>query len=267
MLPVRPYPAMMTCPERSFASPSLGCNDATEVSSLKYFLKFDPKLANSGVMAIVSTTARLIWFTMAMGNKPAAAARPYVTNANSPPGAMYTAALSEASMGTPNRGPQMAMTPILIARNPTAMAMIDGKLANKVAGSICMPTVMKNSPSSNPRNGAMSDSTCRWNSVSARSKPARNAPRAMESPRDCVSRDVPKDVNSVVAINTSAFFSFAMRLYTGLKIPRPATMMAPMATTVLKIALISDPAMAVTLPESGPARSGTNMNTSTTVRS
>ena len=89
----------------------------------------------------------------------------------------------------------------------------------------------------------------------------------MDKPSDCVSRDVPSAVNSVVAVSTSAFFSFAMRLYTGLSTARPATMMAPMATTVLKMALTSEPPIAEIEPESGPARRGTSMNTSTTVRS
>jgi hypothetical protein len=45
-----------------------------------------------------------------------------------------------------------------------------------------VPTVMKNRPNKRPRYGAISDSTCKENSVSARSNPAKNAPNAMESP-------------------------------------------------------------------------------------
>jgi len=41
---------------------------------------------------------------------------------------------------------------------------------------------MKKRPNRSPRYGAISDSTCKENSVSARSKPARKAPNAMESP-------------------------------------------------------------------------------------
>lgn len=45
-----------------------------------------------------------------------------------------------------------------------------------------VPTVIKKRPNKRPRYGAISDSTCKENSVSARSKPAKNAPNAMESP-------------------------------------------------------------------------------------
>lgn len=43
-------------------------------------------------------------------------------------------------------------------------------------------TVIKKRPNSNPLYGAMSDSTCNANSVSARSKPARKAPKAIDNP-------------------------------------------------------------------------------------
>ena len=45
-----------------------------------------------------------------------------------------------------------------------------------------VPTVMKKRPRRRPRYGAISDSTCNENSVSARSKPAKNAPNAMDKP-------------------------------------------------------------------------------------
>lgn len=41
---------------------------------------------------------------------------------------------------------------------------------------------MKKRPNRRPRYGAISDSTCKENSVSASSKPARNAPSAIDSP-------------------------------------------------------------------------------------
>lgn len=41
---------------------------------------------------------------------------------------------------------------------------------------------MKKRPNRSPRYGAMSDSTCKENSVSANSSPAKNAPKAIESP-------------------------------------------------------------------------------------
>ena len=115
-------------------------------------------------------------------------------------------------MDSPNIFPHTAITPILYANKPTAHAQMVPKFANKHAGSICMPTVMKNRPRRRPRKGAMSDSTWRWNSVSASSNPARNAPSAMDRPRDWVRRLVPSAVNSVVAVITSALPSLAMRL-------------------------------------------------------
>lgn len=43
-------------------------------------------------------------------------------------------------------------------------------------------TVMKKRPSRRPRYGAISDSTCNENSVSAKRRPAKKAPNAIESP-------------------------------------------------------------------------------------
>jgi hypothetical protein len=43
---------------------------------------------------------------------------------------------------------------------------------------------MKKRPRSKPRYGAISDSTCSANSVSANNNPARKAPRAIDKP-DC----------------------------------------------------------------------------------
>mmetsp|Transcript_3983 Transcript_3983/g.9650 ORF Transcript_3983/g.9650 Transcript_3983/m.9650 type:complete len:204 (+) Transcript_3983:846-1457(+) len=203
---------MMTCPDRSSTSPSLACKLATDLSCFIRLLSCAPTLASRGVAAIVSTTARLMMFTVSMVSNPALAARPKVTNANSPPGATYTPERSDVSSDRPKSFPHTAITPILYASSPSAHAQITPKFWNKQAGSICMPTVMKNKPRSRPRNGAMSDSTWRWNSVSASSRPARNAPSAMDSPRDWVSSDVPSAVNSVVAVITSALPSLAMRL-------------------------------------------------------
>ena len=49
---------------------SLACRDATLDSFLKKDLSMTPALARSGVIAIVSTTARLIWFTTPMERSP-----------------------------------------------------------------------------------------------------------------------------------------------------------------------------------------------------
>lgn len=44
------------------------------------------------------------------------------------------------------------------------------------------PIIMKKRPNKRPRYGAIFDSSCKENSVSATSKPAKNAPSAMERP-------------------------------------------------------------------------------------
>ena len=59
---------------------------------------------------------------------------------------------------------------------------------------------MKKRPNKRPRYGAISDSTCKENSVSARSKPARNAPNAMESPACSTRRLKEKEGSKVLSL-------------------------------------------------------------------
>mmetsp|Transcript_1779 Transcript_1779/g.6509 ORF Transcript_1779/g.6509 Transcript_1779/m.6509 type:complete len:268 (-) Transcript_1779:2081-2884(-) len=256
----------MTCPFRSSTSFSFGCNDATS-ALCNTSLSLLPNSAKYGVMAMVSTTAKLSCVAISGLNKPTRTASANVTKANSPPGPMYIPARTQFNTDRPNNGPTAATTAILAVTIPIIMAMMLKALLVNVIGSIVIPTVMKNKPRRRPLNGAISFSTCKWNSVSAKSKPARKAPSAIDNPKDCVSNEVPRATNNVVALISSACRSLATRSNTGRKINRPRPMIAPMATPVLTIAFSNEPAIAVKLPLSGPAKSGTSMKTSTTVKS
>ena len=66
-----------------------------------------------------------------------------------------------------------------------------------------MPTLMKNSPSSRPLNGSIWDSSSWRYSESASSRPARKAPKAMDTPTNSISQAVPITTSSAVAVDTS----------------------------------------------------------------
>ena len=71
------------------------------------------------------------------------------------------------------------------------------------AASIDMPTLMKKSPSSMPRNGSISASSWWRKFDSARSTPARNAPIAIESPTFSMRSAEPSTTRSAEAVITS----------------------------------------------------------------
>ncbi|MNV79835.1 hypothetical protein D3C71_1734040 [compost metagenome] len=78
-----------------------------------------------------------------------------------------------------------------------------------------MPTLMKNSPSSRPLKGSIwASSSCRY-SESASSRPARNAPRAIDTPTSSISHAVPITTSKAVAVETSGRLALATMRNTG----------------------------------------------------
>lgn len=69
-----------------------------------------------------------------------------------------------------------------LLRNKKVHALHMDKVNTSMKAKVKASTVMKKRPKRRPRYGAISDSTCNENSVSARSKPAKNAPNAMDRP-------------------------------------------------------------------------------------
>mmetsp|Transcript_26013 Transcript_26013/g.56407 ORF Transcript_26013/g.56407 Transcript_26013/m.56407 type:complete len:240 (-) Transcript_26013:2566-3285(-) len=207
--PTRPKPAMMMWPRRSSTSAPVTCS-ACMSCLVNCFAIIWPTTARYGVTAIDSATTSVSCAASFLVMMPSITASPKVTNANSPPGARNIPARNAVSTGSPKSGPMAQRMATLEAIRPTSMTAISVKPSKSSLGSMLMPTVMKNSPSSSPRKGAMSDSTCRWNSVSANSSPARKAPSAEESPRLSVSNEVPSTTRRVVALKISALSVRAM---------------------------------------------------------
>ncbi|OUS46647.1 hypothetical protein BE221DRAFT_73985 [Ostreococcus tauri] len=203
VFPVRPNPAMMTWPFRSSTSSSFGCMLCTVFCGI-ISLSLLPNSARYGVIAIVNTTARFSCVASVALNNPTRTDSANVTKANSPPGPTYILARNEFTSDIPNSGPARHMTAILPIKSAAVIPRILPALWMKVAASIVMPTVMKNKPRRRPLNGAMSLSTCKWNSVSARSRPAKNAPSSIDRPSAWVRRAVPSATKSVVALKSSA---------------------------------------------------------------
>ncbi len=123
------------------------------------------------------------------------------------------------------------------------------------------PTDRKNSPSSRPRKGPISTSiSCRY-SVSASSRPATKAPKAMERPSSWAQTPAPITTSRLAAMNRSWLRARAADLNSGLSTRRPATMMPirparemPIATSGL-VSLASPPSRAKAIRIGATARS------------
>jgi hypothetical protein len=101
--------------------------------------------------------------------------------------------------------------------------------------SMVAPTVMKNSPSSRPRNGSMSVSSSRRNSLSASTTPARKAPSAGDRPTICISRATPTTISREVAVKISRSRDWAMKRNTGRTTKRPPPTTAPTAASTARV--------------------------------
>ena len=112
----------------------------------------------------------------------------------------------------PNAQPTAKIMRDLPTKSAHRAPMMTENFSTRSAKEICIPIVMKKRPRRRPRKGAMSDSICRWYSVSASRSPARKAPSSMDRPAIWVSSLVPSATSSVVARNTSAFCVEAIRL-------------------------------------------------------
>mmetsp|Transcript_5667 Transcript_5667/g.15870 ORF Transcript_5667/g.15870 Transcript_5667/m.15870 type:complete len:576 (-) Transcript_5667:1185-2912(-) len=217
-----------------------------------------------------SATTRNSWLDSVVERMPAATASPKATKANSPPGASRKPERAAATRLRPKTGPTAVITSALPAISIAIPARMVCHFATKRLKEISIPTVMKNSPSRRPRYGAMSLSTCRANSVSARSSPARKAPRAIDRPATCVRREVPTQVSRVVAAKISAFENAAIFLNSGRRRARPAEMMIAMHTTALTAAIpraVPISAMLTCPPPGLGASSGISIRRATTAKS
>mmetsp|Transcript_2410 Transcript_2410/g.4858 ORF Transcript_2410/g.4858 Transcript_2410/m.4858 type:complete len:432 (+) Transcript_2410:1101-2396(+) len=269
--PTLPNPEMITWPCMPLSSPSLGANAFISFFSISLPI-FPPNSARNGVSAIERATTRYISFANAAPKIPLDTASPYKTNANSPPGDNKRPDRKAWTMERPNAWP----TAVIIATLPTINMVMAARTLLNLATSkpvlISIPTVMKKRPINRPLYGAISLSTWIWNSVSARSKPAKNAPKARDNPATWVMSEVPKTMSRVSAAKISALFVSATRRYNGLSRVLPATMMLAMHTIAFMDA--NPIALAIRISPSAPAAPsvpgasrGISIKSTTTARS
>ena len=126
-----------------------------------------------------------------------------MTNANSPPWGKKAARLVAEVRDRPKVRPSINNTTNFTAISPKAISTTSQRWSFNSPKFTDIPTVMKNKPSNNPLNGSMSASSAWRYSDSDSSTPARNAPRAMESPMCSRSRAVPSTTSNARAVNTS----------------------------------------------------------------
>ena len=188
---------------------------------------------------------------------PACAAAWNTTKPNSPPCASRMMNTGRSSTGSPIARAMPHRTSAFNARKPTTSAAIRPGCCSTTAKSIVMPTAMKNSPSSRPLNGSRSVSSSRRYSLSASSTPARKAPRAIDSPTDCISAAVATTSSSDAAVKISGVALPAIQRSAGRSSSRPPKTMA--AITPMALAAASQPAWP---PDAAPSAGSATLTAS-----
>ena len=177
----------------------------------------------SGVAIIEIATTALIRRANGASTTPLAATMPISTKANSPPPASAAATLPASRFGRPASRPAANMVPPLIASSASTAAATIGAWRSTRRRSRPAPTVMKNRPSSSPRNGSISASSSRRNSLSASITPARKAPSAGDSPTSSMSEATATTSSSAVAVKISRRPAEAMKRKAGARQVAAAT--------------------------------------------
>ena len=183
---------------------------------------------------LIAITARNIW-TRLDGTNPNAPAAPNKTKPNSPPCANVKPALAAVEDGMENRRHSNAVI--------NALPTITAKVTNRIMPAfsimkemlMLIPIVMKNRPSSRPRNGLTSASIWWRYSVSPSNSPAKNAPSAMDSPVRDSSQPMPSTESNVMATNNSELRAAEIRWNTGLNSFRPTQIVTINATPACNI--------------------------------
>lgn len=162
------------------------------------------------VMESTSRLCRSFW------NRPWSRAILNTTKANSPPAARTTPRRSaEALSRPPEMRPTKYSTGAFRAISSTVRpSTIHGDLSSRLMSAL-IPTLMKNRPSNRPLNGSICASSSWRYSESASSRPARKAPRAMDTPASSISSAVPITTSSAVAVDMSCSLVWATMRNTG----------------------------------------------------
>mmetsp|Transcript_17087 Transcript_17087/g.47355 ORF Transcript_17087/g.47355 Transcript_17087/m.47355 type:complete len:220 (-) Transcript_17087:1246-1905(-) len=141
-----------------------------------------PSSASPGVRAIDSTTTMMSTWFSSSGKTFNWFAKDNSTNANSPPWLNRNPVRIDSDLVSPNRPPKEAMTEVLTASRPTSNIPMTCQFSTRISRLTEPPVVTKKSPSSKPRKGLMSASTCVLKLLSLSSTPAAKAPSVSEKP-------------------------------------------------------------------------------------
>ena len=180
-----------------------------------------PSATTTGVSIIVTPATMIMNWATSPGRMPSASATPTTMKANSPDCDNKNPTCTATERGCPKRRAKTPATTPLSAISPMTDSTTQIARSATAAKSTLMPTVMKNRPSKSPLNGWMSVSTWWRNSVSASSRPAKNAPSAIDSPAMLVRVAIPNVTRSVVATKSSALRVPAITRNSGCSARRP----------------------------------------------
>ena len=178
--------------------------------------------------------------------RPAAAAMPMPTKANSPPGPSSRPVSAATGQDRRNSLPSPVSSSDFSAIKPTTLPAIHSGSRTRSRKSIFIPTVKKKMPSKSPLKGATVDSMALRYSVSASSKPATKAPSAMDIPARSAITPAATITNNTAAIKTSLERAIATTRNIGRNSTRPkATMIvsaiAACSSAVARLARTDSP--------------------------
>ena len=155
------------------------------------------------------------------------------TNPNSPPCASKMMNTGRSLNGMGSARAIAHSTKAFTTRKPHTTATTNLGCAITTAKSMLMPTAMKKRPSSKPLKGSMSVSNSRRYSLSAKSTPAKKAPRAIDKPTLCIKAAVATTKSSAAAVKISGVSLRAIQRRAGRKSKRPPSTMAAMTPSAL----------------------------------
>ena len=125
------------------------------------------------------------------------------TKANSPPCARARVKSSFCFFAILNNVPKKNNTAALMTINDSTNKVTKPSSSNNNGKSIEAPTVIKNRPSKRPLKGSMSTSNSCLNSLSAKTTPAKNVPRAGDRPIFCIITAITITRNKAKTVNSS----------------------------------------------------------------
>ena len=168
------------------ASPSSACGKgAAEPERLKRIANQSWWRMNTGANAMLRTKATSIGCTTAASISRCCNTIPNSNSANSPPCPSIMPVRQASSAERREARNARKLSPIFMGTQASTQANTASGAATNCTRSNCKPMVTKNKPESTSRNGLRCSSMWCRKSLSPSTMPARNAPRAADTPSAC----------------------------------------------------------------------------------